>query len=219
VHLVKTGSSSTFLNQPDITAGQQAYREADRDLLRHQAEQVGTKNSPAGQYLTAQQEISHMERRSFLLALGALSLGAGVAQARPGMVADFRTADLAGGAFAMTTSQLALTRTGNPDIINFANAEIAEQMQVAAALGAAPGSAPMRTDHAVLLRQLQAVPSGGGFDRMYVQGQIRGHRELLALNSSYLRSVGDPQEQGIAQMSLPIIQRHLAILNGLREMA
>ncbi|MGY3448579.1 DUF4142 domain-containing protein [Bradyrhizobium sp. USDA 4353] len=160
-----------------------------------------------------------LQRRSFLLALGALGLSAGATQARPRMVADFRTADLAGGAFAMTTSQLALTRTGNPDVINFANAEIAEQVQVATALGAAPGSAPMRTDHAVLLRQLEAVPAGGAFDRMYVQGQIRGHRELLALNSAYLRTGGNPQEQQVAQMSLPLIQRHLAILDGLREMA
>ncbi|MCP3395509.1 DUF4142 domain-containing protein [Bradyrhizobium sp. CCGB12] len=122
-----------------------------------------------------------------------------------------------GGAFAMQTSQLALTRTRNPDVINFANAEIAEQVQVASALGAAPGSAPLRSDHAALLRQLEATPSG--FDRMYVQGQIRGHRELLALNNSYLRSGGNPQEQQVAQMSLPVIQRHLATLSGLREIA
>jgi len=116
----------------------------------------------------------------------------------------------------MQTSQLALTRTGNPDIVNFANAEIAEQAQVASALGAAPGSAPLRPDHAAQLQRLQATPSGP-FDRMYVQGQIRGHRELLALNTSYLRSGGNPGEQQVAQMSLPIIQRHLAILSSLRE--
>jgi putative membrane protein len=160
-----------------------------------------------------------MERRSFLLATGGLALSAATAQARPRMMADFRTADLAGGAFAMQTSQLALTRTGNPDVINFANAEIAEQVQVATALGAQPGSAPMRSDHAVVLTRLEDVPSGSAFDRMYVQGQIRGHRELLALNSSYLRSGRDPQEQAVARMSLPIIQRHLAILGNLREIA
>jgi putative membrane protein len=74
-----------------------------------------------------------------------------------------------GGSFAMQTSQLALTRTRNPALINFANAEISEQTQVAVALGAAPGSAPLRPDHANLLRQLEATPSGGAFDRMYVQ--------------------------------------------------
>jgi len=157
-----------------------------------------------------------MLRRSFLLALGGLGLSTYSAQSKPIPRPDFRTADLMGGSFAMQTSQLALTRTGNPDVINFANAEIAEQAQVAGALGAAPGSAPLRTDHAALIQRLQATPSGA-FDRMYVQGQIRGHRELLALNTAYLRTGGNPQEQQVAQMSVPIIQRHLAILSNLRE--
>jgi putative membrane protein len=160
-----------------------------------------------------------MLRRSFLLGLGAVGFAASSVQARPAMRADFRTADLMGGAFAMKTSQLALGRTGNPDVINFANAEIAEQVQVATSLGAAPDTAPLRPDHAVLLERLSAVPSGAGFERMYVQGQIRGHHELLVLNSSYLKTGGNPMEQQVAQMSVPIIQRHLAILNGLREMA
>ncbi|MBP0115300.1 DUF4142 domain-containing protein [Bradyrhizobium vignae] len=159
-----------------------------------------------------------MLRRSFLLALGGLGLSTLAVQARTNSQRDFRTADLMGGAFAMRTSQLALTRTGNPDVVNFANAEIAEQVQVASALGAAPGSVPLRPDHATMLQRLQVTPSGP-FDRMYVQGQIRGHRELLALNNSYLRTGGNPQEQQVAQMSLPVIQRHLAILSNLREMA
>ncbi|WP_210347629.1 DUF4142 domain-containing protein [Bradyrhizobium diazoefficiens] len=153
-----------------------------------------------------------------MLALGGVGLSTYTAQARRLPQRDFRTADLMGGSFAMQTSQLALTRTGNPDIINFANAEIAEQVRVASALNAAPGSAPLRSDHAALLQRLQAAPSGP-FDRMYVQGQIRGHRELLALNNSYLRTGSNPGEQQVAQMSLPIIQRHLAILSNLREMA
>jgi len=157
-----------------------------------------------------------MLRRSFLLALGGLGLSTYTAQSKPSPQRDFPTADLMGGAFAMQTRQLALTRTGNPDLINFTNAEIAEQVQVASALGAAPGSAPLRPDHAVLFQRLQGTPSGP-FDRMYVQGQIRGHRELLALNTSYLRSGSNPGEQQVAQMSLPIIQRHLAILSNLRE--
>jgi putative membrane protein len=161
---------------------------------------------------------AEMERRSFLLALGALCLSHKGAMARPAQ-RDFRSADLMGGSFAMMSSQLALTRTGNPDVINFANAEIAEQVQVATALGAAPGSAPLRADHADMMNRLNGVPAGRDFERMYVQGQIKGHRELLSLNTSYLRGGSDPQLQSVAQMSVPIIQRHLAVLSNLREMA
>lgn len=159
-----------------------------------------------------------MLKRSFLLALGGLGLSTCTAQARTTPPRDFRTADLMGGSFAMQTSHLALTRTSNPDLINFAHAEIAEQVQVASALRAAPGSAPLRSDQAVLLKQLQATPSGT-FDRMYVQGQIRRHRELLALDDSCLRSGSNPREQPAAQTSLPIIQSHIAIVSNLRAMA
>src|SRR5205807_5008337 len=88
-----------------------------------------------------------MERRSFLLALAGIGVVGTRAEARISPVADFRTRDLMGGEFAMETSRLALSKTGNPDIINFANAEIAEQVQVANALAAVPGTAPMRSDH------------------------------------------------------------------------
>jgi putative membrane protein len=127
--------------------------------------------------------------------------------------------DLMGGEFALRTSQIALANTSNPDIINFANEEIAEQTQVASMLWATPGTAPLRADHAALLARLQQTPRGRAFDAMYVRGQIRGHRELLALNTSFLQSGGDWNQQSVAQMSVPIIQRHLGILNSLREMA
>jgi putative membrane protein len=68
-----------------------------------------------------------------------------------------------GGSFAMMSGQLALTRTRNPNVINFAKAEIAERVQVATALGAAPGSTPLRPDHADMMARLDGVPAGGGF--------------------------------------------------------
>lgn len=132
---------------------------------------------------------------------------------------DFRTADLGGGEFATRTSQIALAKTTNPDIVQFANAEIAEQFNVATALGSAPGMGPLRSDHAEVISRLESMPSGPTFDAMYVRGQIRGHRELLALNSSYLEMGGDPQFKSVASMSLPIIQQHLSVLNRLRNMA
>jgi putative membrane protein len=84
-----------------------------------------------------------MLRRSFLMSLAALGLSSATVLARTVASRDFRTADLMTGGFASTSSQVALNQTGNPDLINYANAEIAEQVQVAAALGAAPGSAPL----------------------------------------------------------------------------
>jgi putative membrane protein len=160
-----------------------------------------------------------MERRAFLLGMGGLTLFASGAFAKTAPRADFRTTDLMGGEFAIRTSKVALAKTTNPDVVNFANAEIAEQLNVATSLAAAPGTAPLRSDHAKMLAQLEALPAGRGFDAMYVKGQIAGHRELLALNTSYLKTGDDAQFKSVAAMSVPIIQQHLAVLNGLRNMA
>jgi putative membrane protein len=165
------------------------------------------------------EDIASMERRAFLALLAAAAATAhSSAFARTKPVKDFRAADLIGGEFAMRSSQTALARSKNPDILTFANEEIAEQTQVAAALQAAPGSAPLRSDHAKLAATLEATPAGPSFDRIYVQGQLLGHQELFALNTSYLKS-GDTQFRQVAEMSVPIIQRHLSILNGLRSLA
>jgi putative membrane protein len=95
-----------------------------------------------------------MLRRELLLTVVGIGLSAAV-EARPRPQPDFRTADLIGGSFAMRTSQLALQRTSNPDVINFAHAEIAEQAEVAQQLGAEPGSAPVRADQALILAKLE----------------------------------------------------------------
>ena len=80
---------------------------------------------------------------STVLAQSAAAPAAMAAVASP---AQFRTTVLTSGAFAMQTSQVALERSPSPRVQEFAQLEINEQMALAAALGAAPGSAPLRPD-------------------------------------------------------------------------
>jgi putative membrane protein len=168
-----------------------------------------------------------LDRRTALMALaGAVSLApsAVLAQsaAAPAALAavaspvQFRTTVLTSGAFAMQTSQAALERSPNPRVQEFAQLEINEQMALAAALGAAPGSAPLRPDHAQMLQQLQSM-TGRSFDRMYVQGQIMGHNEALALTSAYAQSGFDIQGRSVAILAVPSIQTHLTILSRLQR--
>src|SRR4051812_8115440 len=132
-----------------------------------------------------------MERRMFLLGVAAIGLSGPAYGARGRVPADFRSLDLMAGGFALKSSQLTLNKSTSPDIARFANAEIAEQVQVSEMLGAAPGTAPLRPDHAVMLGRLSSMPAGRLFERTYVQGQLVGHRELLALNQAYLQSGQD----------------------------
>jgi putative membrane protein len=165
-----------------------------------------------------------LDRRTALMALiGAVSLApsavlAQTAAAPMGAVSSpmqFRTTVLMTGGFAMQTSQAALERSRNPMVREFAQLEINEQMALAAALGAAPGSTPLRPDHAQMLQQLQSM-TGRSFDRMYVQGQIMGHNEALALTSAYAQSGFDTQGRSVATLAVPSIQTHLTILSRLR---
>jgi putative membrane protein len=123
---------------------------------------------------------------------------------------------LMGGEFAMQTSQLALERARMPAVRNFAQLEINEQLGVAASLGGTPGATPLRPDQAALVQQLAAL-SGPRFDRMYVEGQVLGHEELLALNTTVLRSRADPTGVTVANLAVPSIQTHLRVLNRLQQ--
>jgi putative membrane protein len=130
--------------------------------------------------------------------------------------APFRLTDLMGGEYSIETSHLALTRSRNPHIREFAQLEIAEQVSVAAALGAQPGTVRPRPDQLALVQSLAAMRSGPAFDRAYIAGQIKGHQELLANNEAAIRSPADPAIRRVATLSVPTIQTHLAILARLR---
>ncbi len=165
-----------------------------------------------------------LDRRTALMALAGAVVLAPTAALAQGMAApvaaasdprQFRMMALMGGEFAMQSSQLALERSRNAMVQEFAQLEINEQVAYAAALGARPGMTPMRPDHAQMLQQLQAM-TGSSFDRMYVRGQIMGHNELFALNSAYAQGGSDTQGRSVATLAVPSIQTHLTILSRLR---
>lgn len=172
----------------------------------------------------AASESTGLDRRTALMALASAVALAPTAVLAQSAVAptvavtdprQFRMMALMGGAFAMQTSQVALERSRNARVQEFAQLEINEQLAYAAALGARPGSTPLRPDHAQMLQQLQAL-SDPRFDRMYVQGQIMGHEELFALNSAYAQAGFDTQGRSVATLAVPSIQTHLTILGRIR---
>ncbi|MCK2053167.1 DUF4142 domain-containing protein [Methylobacterium sp. 37f] len=162
-----------------------------------------------------------MDRRSVLFAMAGLVSAVPLAQAQPafdlGSPDQFRLSELMGGEFAIQTSRLALERSRSPAIRNFAQLEINEQTAVAAALGATPGNVQPRPDQMAILQQLQGLSPGRAFDRAYVQGQIAGHEELLALNTAYAQGGSDPRSRAVATVAVPSIQTHLSMLSSLRR--
>ncbi len=161
----------------------------------------------------------YTDRRSLLIVLG-FAAAAGVIGAREALAQispdQYRVSALADGQFAIETSRIAQQRSRNQGVLNFTQAEINEQLNIAAQLQAAPGSVPPRPDQVAIIQQLASTPPSRGFDRAYVVGQIAGHRELLSLNTSYASNGFDPFGQQVAAAALPIIQNHLSVLSYLR---
>lgn len=147
---------------------------------------------------------------------GALGGGLGGAGFGGGQDA-FRTAALQDGSFAIQTSQIALSRSRNRDVRQFAQLEINEQVSIAAALGASAATPlPLRPDQAQIVERLQNA-SGRTFDALYIQGQMAGHAELLSLNSAYAQDGQDLADRRVAVVAVPSIQTHLSILGRLQR--
>jgi putative membrane protein len=116
--------------------------------------------------------------------------------------------------FEIQSSQLALTRSQNPEVRAFAQQMIADHSASTNALMQTPeaqaaGLPPLDPEHAQMLAQLQRL-SGPQFDSAYMQMQVQAHREALSLQDSYARAGGNPGLRGLAAQTTPMIQHHLA---------
>ncbi len=123
---------------------------------------------------------------------------------------------LATGALALKTSLIALRRSPNPEVREFARSEVAEQRGISRAItGSAEANVPLGRRGAAILAEARSAPPGLPADQLYVLRQIEGHRLLLAYAQGYAARGADPEVAGIARGALPLIKLHLSILNGL----
>lgn len=156
-----------------------------------------------------------MVGRLVLGLLAALAL-AGPAPAQPApatpAAVDFRAAAATNHAFEVEASRLALTRSSNPRIRNFARRVIREHAATARVLsGGAPGrgSRPptdARADER--LRQLGGL-RGRPFDLAFAQMQVEALGEAVTLYSGYAQNGTDPELKALARKTLPRLQQQL----------
>jgi putative membrane protein len=155
---------------------------------------------------------------------------------------------LAAGTVALQTSETALQKAQNPKVKQFAQFERDEQTTIAEVLrsiqepaatassGAAAASgasasasasggaaramatAPeIPADKARMMEELQQK-SGTEFDRMYVQGQIQGHQELLQIQERYIQANTRNREQtNVAKLARGHIKEHIAMLQEIQK--
>lgn len=136
---------------------------------------------------------------------------------------------LSTGSLALETSRIALNRSPSPAVRAFAQEEINEQLglrQAYASAGISTGSTPrvaadtavgLNARDAAILQLHQTGSAGTPFDKLYVGTQVDGHRELRLLNQTYAANGADPTLVSIARQALPLIDRHLAILQDINN--
>ena len=124
--------------------------------------------------------------------------------------------------YEIESSQLALQKSRNPEVREFAQRMITHHrhttdMVMAAARDAGltpapPQLMPMQRDMVAQLRSAE----GADFDRMYVTQQRKAHEMALTLHSNYSRSGNSGELSRIAEEAEPVIRGHIERLQSLR---
>lgn len=119
------------------------------------------------------------------------------------------------------SSQVALQRSTDPAIRNFAQMIIADHQQLGAqmmaaaqAAGLPPPPQAMMPEEQQMLAQLQSAPAGS-FDAMYRDMQIAAHQKAIGLFQNYAASGDIPTLRATASQGLPVLQKHLATAQAL----
>jgi putative membrane protein len=84
-----------------------------------------------------------------------------------------------------------------------------------ARVATAPEIAPDKAD---MMQTLQQAKPGPEFDRMYIQGQIVGHQELLQIQERYIQANTRNREQtNVAKLARGHIKEHIAMLQEIQQ--
>lgn len=155
-----------------------------------------------------------------------------------GNTAEFRAEALQADAASIAASKLALQRSRDPDIRDYAERVIATHKATSAALlpDQSPDNTATLTPEITLLmtstspasvrvalgstgrarlERLQSAPNSDSFDRDFVAQQVRSDTRTLALYTSYARNGDSEQGRRFANEALPYIAAQLDRSNGL----
>ena len=118
--------------------------------------------------------------------------------------------------FVMQTAELALQRSRNQAVRNYAQALYNDHSQLlnrtSAAVEAArvPNVSPMlQQQHFGLLSQLQSV-APAQFDETFRNAEVMAHMQAVELHQRYLVNGDNPAARNLAAEVLPALQSHLA---------
>jgi putative membrane protein len=132
---------------------------------------------------------------------------------------DYVQSQAWGDLFEIESAKLAQQKAQNADVKRFAQMMIDDHTQSSAKLqqalkaGNLSATPPKTLDsrHSQALDQLNKTPAGQ-FDQAYLQSQVQGHREMLALNQTYSQTGDNSALKQFSAQAIPVVQKHLSEL-------
>jgi putative membrane protein len=103
--------------------------------------------------------------------------------------------------FEIASSELALTKTKNPEIVAFAN----KMIQAKTGLSIPPG---LGADLDKIMARLKSE-DGTTFESDYIAVQTKGHQDAVGLFAGYAKGGDNPVMLAFAKNTLPTIEMHL----------
>lgn len=157
-----------------------------------------------------------------VMAAGLLLASATVARSQPAATpstSEYVQQSALTSIFVANASRLALQKSQDPEIRDFAQQVVNDRGKTAAELGDAvkSGKAGVRVPASLDARREQDLnvleaKSGAAFDQAYLQALLQGHRNALDLQRAYAQSGDNDALKRLAGEITPVVQRHLSRL-------
>ena len=122
-----------------------------------------------------------------------------------------------GSEFEVESSKLALQKSSNTDIKNFAQNMIDDHTKAGENLKKTLDSAdikgdatktPLDAQHQAVLDSLKNAKAGTAFDNAYIKAQKDAHKEALSLFQDYSQNGDNAKVKGFAKETLPTLEKH-----------
>ena len=134
---------------------------------------------------------------------------------------DFVTKAGEAGLFEVQTSKLALQRSRNPEIREFATHMIHDHQKAAAELKRVALKDHIRTpsvlDHDLKGKYKDLAKKGDDFDKKYVHLQVDAHNDAVNLFTDYSQNGKDSRLKDFASQTLPVLQTHQSDIKAIHD--
>jgi putative membrane protein len=136
--------------------------------------------------------------------------------------AEFATKAAVGGMAEVELAKLALTKTTNAQIKDFANMMVSdhgkanEELMAIAKMKNITLPGMLDEDHQKKMNELNQK-SGVDFDKAYVNTMVDGHKSTLSLMQDEAKDGKDADLKSFAGKTAPIVQSHLDMINKIHD--